>query len=151
MQPIILHGGNISPFTVDKAWGCETTFGISESVALKKVVLRPNESLSRQVHVFKVEIYAVLSGDGRLELGSRGEIVHLLVEGDAVYLPAGVTHRLIAGREGITIMEASTPEVTDIVRVEDSYDRKVNPHFDARSYRKILSGEATEGVEPEAA
>jgi mannose-6-phosphate isomerase-like protein (cupin superfamily) len=142
MRPTILNGGNISPFTVEKAWGCETTFGVSENVALKKVVLHPNESLSRQVHLFKDEIYAVLTGSGSLELGDHGEIVHLLAEGDAVHLPAGVKHRLIAGREGIIIIEASTPEITDIIRIEDSYNRQVNPNFDARSYRKILGGEA---------
>lgn len=134
----VFVGGNVSPFTVEKRWGSETTFGVSENVALKKVVLLPNTSLSRQVHLLKDEIYAVFAGTGHVELGVHAEIIHLLTEGDALHIPAGVAHRLVAGNEGITVVEASTPQINDIVRLEDAYNRQVNPNFDACSYLKIL-------------
>ena len=141
MSSIVINGGNICPFTIEKGWGIETTFGISDKVALKVVTLLPNQALSRQVHIVKDEIYAVLKGQGRLELGNQSDMrVHLLSEGDAVHLPAGVIHRLIAGQEGIVIVEASTPEINDIIRIEDAYNRQVNPDFDAHSYREIING-----------
>jgi mannose-6-phosphate isomerase len=134
----IINGGNVSPFVVQKDWGEEVTYGISQAVALKRLDLRPGKSLSRQVHLLKDEIYAVLQGSGLLELGDHGEIVHALSAGDAIHLPPGVTHRLIAGHEGVVIIEASTPEINDIVRVEDAYNRQVNPQFDASIYRLVL-------------
>lgn len=140
MSSTVFNGGNIVPFTLEKGWGWETTFGISERVALKVVSICPGHSLSRQVHIVKDEIYAVLEGSGRLELGSHGEITHNLSKGNAVHVPAGVVHRLIAGQEGIVIAEASTPEINDIMRIEDEYDREVTPDFDAHSYREVLNG-----------
>ena len=151
---VSVGGGNYRPFIVEKEWGSETTFGISEKVALKIVSLRPNSSLSRQVHLIKDEIYAVLTGSGRLELGIHGEAVHLLSKDDAVHIPPGVVHRVISGNEGLVIIEASTPEVNDIVRIEDAYNRQVNPDFDADSYREILGtsppkSDAGDSVAPE--
>jgi mannose-6-phosphate isomerase len=139
MKPaIVVQGGNSSPVKVDKAWGYETTFGVTPKIALKQVTVRPNEALSRQVHIQKDEIYLVIEGQGRLELGPEAEIIHELGIGDVVRVPPGVIHRLLAGDEGVVIIEASTPELTDIIRLDDRYGRPVNAKFDVTGYQHIL-------------
>jgi mannose-6-phosphate isomerase len=131
----VIRGGNLSTVTSDKSWGYETLFGVTPRVALKQVSVRSNEALSRQVHLEKDELYLVVEGHGRLELGREGEIVHELGKGDVVHVPPGVVHRLVAARDGIVIIEASTPELTDIIRLDDRYGRPVNDNFDAAAYR----------------
>jgi mannose-6-phosphate isomerase len=137
-HPIVIHGGNSTTGITPKSWGHETLFGITTKIALKQVTVRPNEALSRQVHLIKDEIYLVIDGQGRLELGRQGRVVHELNKGDVVHVPPGTVHRLLAGGEGIVIIEASTPEMTDVIRVEDRYDRPVNDDFDAGTYKDAI-------------
>lgn len=131
-------GGNLSPAIVQKDWGIEITLGVSNRVALKRVEMQPNTALSRQFHVCKDEIYYVLRGKAELELGPNGEIKHILSEGDSAHLPPGVIHRVIAGEHGVVIVEASTPEITDIIRLEDRYHRRVNPGVPAPYYCALM-------------
>jgi len=130
----------MSTIISEKAWGHETLFGVTSKIAMKQVTVRPNESLSRQVHLQKDELYLVIEGRGRLELGTKGDILHELSKGDVVHLPPGVVHRLMAADDGIVIIEASTPELTDSIRLEDRYDRPVNHTFDPVVYEKYLRG-----------
>jgi mannose-6-phosphate isomerase-like protein (cupin superfamily) len=135
---LTICGGNLSPATATKPWGRETTVGVGQRVAIKAVSLKPHRALSRQLHVFKEEIYFVLQGSGRLELGADASVVHLLTRGDAVLLPPGTVHRIVGGAHGLVIIEASTPELTDIIRVDDRYGRHVTPHFDTSRYWSAL-------------
>ncbi|MFQ5350931.1 MAG: cupin, partial [Thermoanaerobaculia bacterium] len=43
--------------------------------------------------------------------------------GDSYHIPAGTRHRMVAGPEGCDILEVSTPELGDVVRLEDRYGR----------------------------
>jgi mannose-6-phosphate isomerase len=137
---IVVDGGNMSPVISEKSWGFEKLFGVTPRVALKQVTVRPNEALSKQVHLRKDEVYLVIEGRGQLELGRGGEIMHELSKGDVVHVPPGVVHRLVAGSEGIVIIEASTPELTDIIRLDDRYHRPVNDKFDPQTYRESVRG-----------
>lgn len=107
-------------------------------MALKKVELQPDTAFSRQVHIVKDEIYYVLRGQAVLELGPNAEFIHILSEGDSVHIAPGVIHRVIAGEDGVVIVESSTPEITDIIRLEDRYDRQVNHGFVAPYYRSLI-------------
>jgi len=142
MTSHVVKGGNLSPLWVSKPWGTEVAYGVSKDVALKQVKLAPSHTISRQLHIWKEEIYGVFEGDGQVELGFEGEVVHCVSAGDAVYIPAGVAHRVVAGPEGITIFEASTPEVNDIIRLEDEYGRVCNPDFPISLYRQITNPQA---------
>jgi len=68
----------------------------------------------------------VLSGRAELELGAPGERVlnrEIVAAGAAFHFPPGTVHRLTAV-EDTTILEVSTPQLEDVVRLEDRYGRK---------------------------
>jgi len=136
--PIVVKGGNSSSTITNKDWGFEVLYGVTRGVALKRLSVKKNEALSRQVHLEKDELYLVDEGHGQLELGIRGEVIHYLSKGDVVHVPPGVVHRLVAAEDGIVIIEASTPEITDIVRLADRYGRAVNDNFNPIAYAKTL-------------
>ena len=135
---MVITGGNVSPTKTDKRWGFETLFGVTNRIALKQVTIKPRQALSQQFHCSKDELYLVVEGQGRLELGRNAEVVHELSVGDVVRIPPLTIHRLIAASEGIVIIEASTPEVTDIIRLSDRYDRAVTPNVDPVVYGQAL-------------
>lgn len=130
----LIVGGNVAPTGTEKEWGFETLYGVTNRIALKRVTLNPYEALSRQFHNIKDELYLVIEGSGQLELGLKSMVIHELSAGDVVHIPPLVVHRLIAAGEGIVIIEASTPEVTDIIRLDDHYGRTVNPDVDPAVY-----------------
>lgn len=138
MKHLTIDGGNVSPTKSEKQWGFETLFAVTSRIALKQVTIKPREALSRQFHSVKDELYLVIEGRGQLELGREAEIVHELSLGDVVHIPPKTIHRLVAADEGIVIIEASTPEVTDIIRLDDRYDRAVNPDIDPAAYGNVI-------------
>ena len=122
------------PIRCEKPWGYEITLGVSNRVAMKIVHVNPNETLSRQFHVRKDEIYYVYNGSGEVELGSLAEVTHELSKGDVLHVAPGTVHRLTAGSAGITIHECSTPEINDVIRTEDKYGRQATPNLDPLLY-----------------
>ena len=108
---------------VPKPWGEEIIFAHTERYAGKVLKIRRGEALSLQYHVHKDESLYVQEGRVRLLLetdGRREERV--LGPGEAVHLPPGTRHRLEALEES-TLFEVSTPELDDVVRLEDRYGR----------------------------
>ena len=87
--------------------------------------VRAGESLSLQFHRVKDEAWYVQSGRAKIELGNAGEAV---LNEEIVAAPAyfrfepGTVHRVTA-LEDTTIIEVSTPELDDVVRLEDRYGR----------------------------
>lgn len=140
-NPMIVKGGNISPIKTNKPWGSEELIGTTPYFSLKQMTLRPNQSISLQLHILKREMYHILSGSGWLELGF-GQIVHELSAGDAVYLPAGVAHRLVAGSEGIVVAEVATSETTDVIRLGFAHGRQENPEFSFSRYLAVIAPNA---------
>jgi mannose-6-phosphate isomerase-like protein (cupin superfamily) len=117
------HAGEQAGVSSIKPWGAEEIFCVAQTCALKVVTLNPNQTFSCQVHLEKEEIYHVKCGDGILELGFPVVQVIRLSVGDSVLIPPRVIHQVHAGPHGLTIIEASTPEITDIARIEDSHGR----------------------------
>ena len=138
MDTFVVVGGNQSRTERGTPWGIEVVCGATPRVAAKHLIMNARAAISRQVHVVKDELYYVLSGSGQLELGRHAEVVHLLSQWDVVWIPPGTIHRLIAGDDGLCIVEASTPEINDIVRVGDRYGRPVNPDFSFSAYSSVL-------------
>jgi mannose-6-phosphate isomerase len=83
-------------------------------------------SLSLQYHERKDESWYVQSGRAKLELGSTGVAVlneRVIGPGEAFHYAPGTVHRVTA-LEDTTILEVSTPDLDDVVRLEDAYGRE---------------------------
>jgi mannose-6-phosphate isomerase len=109
---------------VEKPWGHETIWARTERYVGKVLHVRRGESLSLQYHRVKEETIRVLSGLLQLEVGPEGaerETVRL-GPGDGWHIPPGLRHRMTA-LEDTDILEVSTPELDDVVRLEDRYGR----------------------------
>ena len=110
---------------VDKPWGHELIFAVTDRYAGKLLVVNAGESLSLQFHKVKDEAWYMLEGRAELELGAAGEGVlntEVVAAGASFHFPPGTVHRLRA-IEDTTILEVSTPELEDVVRLEDRYGR----------------------------
>jgi mannose-6-phosphate isomerase-like protein (cupin superfamily) len=114
------------PRRVEKPWGHELIWAKTERYAGKILFVRAGESLSLQFHKVKDESWYVLSGRAELELGAPGERVldsEVVGAGAAFHFPPGTVHRITAV-EDTTILEVSTPELDDVVRLQDRYGRE---------------------------
>jgi len=111
---------------VDKPWGSEEIFAETERYVGKILTVRAGHALSLQYHVRKDETMRVLEGTCELHIGPAAGSAELeavtLAPGDARRVRAGVLHRLVAISD-VKILEVSTPEIDDVVRLEDRYGR----------------------------
>jgi len=109
---------------VDKPWGYEQRFIRTERYAGKLLFIEAGSQLSLQYHEKKDEAFLVHHGTLELVLG-RGEeqTVHRLEAGQARHIPPGTVHRFRAVTD-CTLFEVSTPELEDVVRLEDDFGRQ---------------------------
>ena len=113
------------PRKVDKPWGYELIWAVTDSYAGKILFVKAGESLSLQFHNVKDEAWYILEGRAKLELSAPGERMlnnEVIGPGAAFHFRPGTVHRLTAV-EDTTILEASTPQLDDVVRLEDRYGR----------------------------
>jgi len=114
------------PRRVEKPWGYELIWAEAERYVGKLLLVRAGQALSLQYHERKDESWLVQSGRATLELGTIGDpSASHEVEigaGDAFRFRPGTIHR-ISAIEDTTILEVSTPDLTDVVRLEDRYGR----------------------------
>jgi mannose-6-phosphate isomerase len=113
------------PQRVDKPWGHELIWALSEDYAGKILFVKAGESLSLQFHRVKDESWFVLEGRAQVELGAPGEAVlnsEVIAAGAAFRFLPGTVHRVTA-IENTRILEVSTPHLDDVVRLEDEYGR----------------------------
>ncbi len=113
------------PEKVVKPWGHELIWAVADHYVGKILVVKAGESLSLQFHKLKDEAWYVLEGRAQLEIGALGERVlnrEVIGPGAAFHLPPGTVHRLTAV-EDTTILEVSTPQLDDVIRLEDRYGR----------------------------
>ena len=113
---------------VDKPWGYELVYASTDRYSGKVIFIRAGEQLSLQFHREKDETIYVQSGRVEFEIGDPGKPVDTEVVGPgrAFHLPPGTVHRLRA-LEDTVILEASTPQLDDVVRLEDRYGRAKGP------------------------
>jgi mannose-6-phosphate isomerase-like protein (cupin superfamily) len=112
------------PRRVDKPWGHELIWALTDVYCAKLLHVKAGHSLSLQLHREKDESWLVQSGRAKVELGEEGEaLVEDVVEaGASFHFRPGTVHRVTA-IEDTTILEVSTPQLDDVVRLEDSYGR----------------------------
>jgi mannose-6-phosphate isomerase len=114
------------PRKVEKPWGHELVWAESERYVGKVLFVKAGESLSLQFHRVKDEAWLVQAGRAKIELGSAGNAVlkeEVVGEGATFRFRPGTVHRVTA-LEDTTIVEVSTPELDDVVRLEDRYGRE---------------------------
>jgi len=109
---------------VNKPWGHEEIFAVTERYVGKILFVRQGESLSLQYHELKEETLRVL--DGVVEFLTGPDMEHLKAEtlkaGSVFHITPGTLHRMTAISD-CNLLEVSTPELDDVVRLEDRYGR----------------------------
>jgi quercetin dioxygenase-like cupin family protein len=109
---------------VDKPWGHEVIWAETARYVGKLLHIRAGERLSRQYHRVKEETLLVQSGQMDLEVGPREALeTRRMGQGDVFHVRPGTIHRMIAVTD-VDIIEVSTPELDDVVRIEDVYGRE---------------------------
>jgi mannose-6-phosphate isomerase len=117
------------PRKVDKPWGHELIWAETEHYVGKILFVKAGESLSLQFHREKDESWLVQGGRAKLELGKAGNAVlheEVIASGASFRFRPGTVHRVTA-LEDTTILEVSTPQLDDVVRLEDAYGREGTP------------------------
>ena len=110
---------------VTKPWGSERIFAANERYAGKLITIRSGETLVLPVPSRKEETIHVLSGLLGLETESGGERILLVLEpGETFHVAPGTRHRMFAEGGDVLVVEVSSPELDDVVRLEDRYGRK---------------------------
>jgi mannose-6-phosphate isomerase len=111
------------PYRVDKPWGYELIWARTDRYVGKLLHVRAGHVLSLQYHNLKDETMHVLRGELVLRT-QRGERLEerAFRAGETVHIPAKLIHQIEAVVDS-DVLEASTPELDDLVRLQDRYGR----------------------------
>jgi mannose-6-phosphate isomerase-like protein (cupin superfamily) len=110
---------------VEKPWGHELIWAHTDAYVGKVLFVKAGHSLSLQFHREKDEAWLIQAGRVKLELGDVGATMlneEIVGPGAAFHYTPGTVHRVTA-IEDTTIVEVSTPQLDDVVRLEDAYGR----------------------------
>jgi len=110
---------------VEKPWGYEIWWARTDRYAGKILHIKKGESLSLQYHRVKEETILVQSGRLLLETApAEGQPLSgvEMGPGEVYHVHPGTLHRM-TGIEDCDLLEVSTPELNDVVRLEDRYGR----------------------------
>lgn len=116
--------GRVEDNRVDKPWGYELRWAITDRYLGKILHINRGEALSLQYHERKDEYLYLLQGAVDMQLGgSDGDLtVQRMKAGDTLHIKPGTRHRMTAV-EDTDFIEVSTPEIDDVIRLEDRYGR----------------------------
>ena len=109
---------------VEKPWGYEEIWAETSDYVGKVLVVLKGQRLSLQYHRVKEETLYLESGRVRCTTGDDEAHLrdHILEPGQVIHLPPGRRHRFEA-LEDARLFEVSTPQLDDVIRLEDDYDR----------------------------
>ncbi|MGE0096451.1 MAG: mannose-1-phosphate guanylyltransferase/mannose-6-phosphate isomerase [Alphaproteobacteria bacterium] len=109
---------------VYRPWGFYQTVDIGERFQVKRIMVKPGAKLSLQMHHHRAEHWVVVSGTALTTCNDETRLLH---ENEAIYIPAGATHRLEnPGKVPVHLIEVQSGAYLgedDIVRFEDTYGR----------------------------
>jgi mannose-6-phosphate isomerase len=109
---------------VPKPWGYELIFAKTARYVGKILHINQGQTLSLQYHNVKEETLFVVRGELKLTIESDGDRRVLpLREGESFHIPPRLIHRMEAVVD-TDVAEVSTPELDDVVRLEDRYGRE---------------------------
>jgi mannose-6-phosphate isomerase len=120
-----IAGAPALPRRVDKPWGHELIWAVTDRYVGKILTVEAGKRLSLQYHEVKDEWIHVLSGKLRLVLeDDDGQLEERILEpGQGAHVAAHRRHRYVAV-ERAELIEVSTPELDDVVRLDDDYGRE---------------------------
>ena len=110
---------------IEKPWGREEVIEINDKYMVKKLTMFAGHRCSLQFHNIKKETIYVLSGVLKIIQGPNQDDLEekLYRAGDTITIAPGLVHRM-EGVEDCVYLEASTPEIDDVVRLADDYQRE---------------------------
>ena len=112
------------PKRVEKPWGYEIWFAQTDTYVGKLIHINEGNRLSLQYHVVKDETIYCVRGAVSITYEKDDSLTEGPLEpGRSFRIQAGAEHRLTAGNGGCDLIEVSTPQTEDVVRVEDDYGR----------------------------
>lgn len=115
------------PKIVSKPWGEEWILAYNRSYCFKKIKINAGHATSLQYHDTKRETNYIQKGRAKIWVKNSGEqdftIYNNVGEGFSLNLNPGDIHRIEA-IEDLLLFETSTPEIWDVIRLEDGYGRE---------------------------
>jgi mannose-1-phosphate guanylyltransferase/mannose-6-phosphate isomerase len=116
---------HVSHSRVYRPWGYYESIDAGDRFQVKRIMVKPGEALSLQMHHHRAEHWVVVSGTARV---TRDEEIKLLAENESTYIPIGTKHRLEnPGKTPLFLIEVQSGGYLgedDIVRYEDRYRRE---------------------------
>ena len=118
------HQATLLPPAVHRPWGTYTTLKEEPGYKVKRITVKPKQSLSLQYHHQRAEHWVVVQGAGIVQVG---DIEHPTVTGQYRHIPLGEKHRLTnTGNNELVLIEVQCGDYLgedDIVRLADTYGR----------------------------
>lgn len=112
------------PKTVGKPWGKEVWLELNDRYCYKRIYINAGHRTSFQYHEKKHETNYIISGEAEVWLeNEKGEVEKKIMKANDFFpVPPPRKHRVIAITD-IILQEVSTPEVDDVIRLEDDANR----------------------------
>ena len=112
---------------IEKPWGKEEVIETNDRYMMKKLTMWKGHRCSLQYHKIKQETIYVLSGRLRIHSGKSENELESKAYGpdDSITITPWTVHRMEAVEDSV-YLEASTPEMEDVVRLSDDYQRGIN-------------------------
>jgi len=109
----------------ERPWGNFKILLDTPYTKVKRITVNPNARLSLQYHEHRSEVWTIVNGYGKVQVG---DVTKSVKTGGVVEIPTGYKHRVIASEVGITFVEVQLSNSKnfsedDIVRIEDDYGR----------------------------
>jgi mannose-6-phosphate isomerase len=110
---------------IEKPWGKEEIIEINDRYMMKKLTMLKGHRCSLQYHNVKCETIYVLSGQLKIYFGPNKESLdsRVFAASETITINPNVVHRMEAVEDSV-YLEASTPEMEDVVRLSDDYKRE---------------------------
>ena len=110
--------------TIFRPWGSYSSISKGKNWQVKKIIVKPNQSLSLQMHKFRTEHWIIVSGEAKVQLNNKEKT---LIKNESTYIPANTKHRLSnISEEDLILIEIQSGSYLgedDILRFEDNYGR----------------------------
>lgn len=120
-----MSNANMTDNIVVKPWGYELIWAKTDNYVGKVLHINKGKRLSLQYHEVKEETIMVKTGILQLQVGrvvTDLETLHL-GPGETYHIPAGLVHRMGATDGDCEVIEVSTPQLEDVVRLADDFSR----------------------------
>lgn len=132
---------------IHKPWGKEEWLELNDSYCYKRIYINAGYKTSFQYHNYKKETNYIIAGKAEVWLENDSGIVEkkLMKAGDFFNVKPTKKHRVIAITD-IILQEASTPEVDDVIRINDEFNRsdgKINAEHETPAVLILAAGLGT--------